>query len=158
MSIFGPFLQCIFAMHYNLHTCVLNIWENLLMLVPLCLSSVCPSSHRSSLSFWTIFECTNSIHHLHIPLSVSILRSHCVMAPEHHFEKVWPARMTGHRLTFIFASSASMAAASSWTCLAISCLPSFSPFTTSLKRSMCFFKFRTFTIPSMLKQKRKVQT
>lgn len=53
-------------------------------------------------------------------------------------------------LTFIFASRASMEAASSLTCLAISCLPSFSPFTTSLNRSMRFFRLRTFTIPSML--------
>ncbi|TNN80162.1 hypothetical protein EYF80_009487 [Liparis tanakae] len=47
-----------------------------------------------------------------------------------------------------------MEAASSWTCLAISCLPSFSPLTTSMNRSMCFFRFRTFTIPAILYKKR----
>lgn len=53
-------------------------------------------------------------------------------------------------LTLIFARRASMEVASSWTCLAISCLPSFSPLTTWLNLSIRVFRLCTFTIPSML--------
>lgn len=55
--------------------------------------------------------------------------------------------------TFILTIRASMAASSSLTCLLISCFPSFSPVTTSLKRSILFFRLRTLTNPTILKHR-----
>lgn len=52
--------------------------------------------------------------------------------------------------TFILTIRESMAVSRSWICLLISCLPSLSPATTSLKRPILFFRFRTLTNPSML--------
>lgn len=57
--------------------------------------------------------------------------------------------------TLILTIRVSMAASSSRTCLLISCLPSLSPPTTSLKRSILFFRLRTLTNPSILPHKHK---
>lgn len=52
--------------------------------------------------------------------------------------------------TLILTIRASMAASRSRICLLISCFPSFSPATTSVKRSILFFRLRTLTNPSIL--------